>query len=37
MEAAAHYERTAALCPAPVGKAELAVIAAWCRATAGAV
>ena len=37
MEAAAHYERTAALCPAPVGKAELAGIAAWCRRKAGTV
>eukprot|EP00964_Phaeocystis_antarctica_P057124 scaffold33763_cov63-Phaeocystis_antarctica.AAC.1 len=31
MEAATHYDRAAALCPAPVGKAELAVAAAWCR------
>jgi len=36
-EAATHYERAAALCPAPAGKAELADQAAWCRATAGAV
>jgi tetratricopeptide (TPR) repeat protein len=37
MEAAAHYERAAALCPAPAGKAHLAGLAAWCRATAGAM
>ena len=33
-EAATHFERAAALCPAPVVKAELAGKAAWCRATA---
>ena len=37
MEAATHYERTAALCPAPVGKAELAGAAERCRTTAGAM
>jgi tetratricopeptide (TPR) repeat protein len=37
MEAAAHYERAAALHPAPAGKAELAGIAAWCRSKAGAI
>jgi hypothetical protein len=31
MEAAAHYERAAALCPAPELKANFAGIAAWCR------
>jgi len=36
-EAATHYERAAALCPAPVGKAELAGIAAWCRRKVGIV
>ena len=35
-EAAAHYERTAALCPAPAVKAELADAAAWCRSEAEA-
>ena len=30
-EAATHYERAAALEPAPAGKAELASKAAWCR------
>jgi tetratricopeptide (TPR) repeat protein len=34
-EAAAHYERAAALHPAPAGKAELADQAAWCRRKAG--
>ena len=29
-EAATHFERAAALHPAPVAKAELAVKAAWC-------
>jgi tetratricopeptide (TPR) repeat protein len=37
MEAAAHYERAAALCPAPAGKAESAGHAAWCRSQAGAI
>jgi tetratricopeptide (TPR) repeat protein len=36
-EAATHYERTAALHPAPAVKAELAGIAAWCRSKAGAM
>jgi tetratricopeptide (TPR) repeat protein len=36
-EAAAHYERAAALYPAPAGKAHFAVIAAWCRSQAGAI
>ena len=31
IEAATHYERAAALCPAPVGQAELARHAARCR------
>jgi tetratricopeptide (TPR) repeat protein len=35
MEAAAHYERAAALCPAPAMKAELTGNAAWCRRKAG--
>ena len=35
-EAAAHYERAAALHPAPVVKAELAGKAAWCRSRADA-
>ena len=30
-EAATHYERAAALCPAPAVKADLAGDAAWCR------
>eukprot|EP00964_Phaeocystis_antarctica_P072239 scaffold44153_cov70-Phaeocystis_antarctica.AAC.1 len=30
-EAATHYERTAALCPAPAVKAQRAGLAAWCR------
>ena len=33
-EAATHYERAAALQPAPVVKAELAAKAAWCRSRA---
>jgi len=37
MEAAAHFERTAALCPAPAGKAHLAGLAAWCRRKVGIV
>jgi tetratricopeptide (TPR) repeat protein len=36
-EAAAHYERAAALYPAPAGKAHFAVIAAWCRSQAEAI
>jgi tetratricopeptide (TPR) repeat protein len=36
-EAAVHYDRAAALCPAPAWKAHHASRAAWCRATAGAV
>ena len=31
MEAATHYERAAALCPAPAAKASLAGKAGWCR------
>eukprot|EP00964_Phaeocystis_antarctica_P063350 scaffold38018_cov59-Phaeocystis_antarctica.AAC.3 len=34
-EAATHYDRAAALCPAPAGKAGLANKAAWCRTKAG--
>ena len=34
VEAATHYERTAALHPAPAMKAELAGAAAWCRSQA---
>eukprot|EP00964_Phaeocystis_antarctica_P007044 scaffold3822_cov68-Phaeocystis_antarctica.AAC.2 len=34
MEAATHYERTAALCPAPAQKAALAGDADWCRSLA---
>ena len=30
-EAATHFDRAAALCPAPAGKATLAGRAAWCR------
>jgi tetratricopeptide (TPR) repeat protein len=37
MEAAAHYERAAALNPAPAVKASLAGNAAWCRRKAGIV
>ena len=33
-EAATHYERAAALCPAPAVKAQLAGNAAWCRQVA---
>ena len=33
----AHYDRAAALCPAPAGKAELAGIAAWSRSQAEAM
>jgi len=36
-EAATHYDRAAALCPAPAGKAVLADQAAWCRRKAGIV
>jgi tetratricopeptide (TPR) repeat protein len=36
-EAATHFDRAAALCPAPAAKADHAGNAAWCRATAGAV
>jgi len=36
-EAATHFERVAALCPAPAGKAHFAVTAAWCRSQAGAI
>ena len=36
-EAATHFERAAALCPAPVGKAELAELAGWCRSQARAM
>ena len=37
MEAATHFERAAALEPAPAMKAELAELAAWCRSRAGVV
>eukprot|EP00964_Phaeocystis_antarctica_P126577 scaffold90254_cov60-Phaeocystis_antarctica.AAC.2 len=33
-EAAAHYDRAAALCPAPAGKAHFADRAGWCRSQA---
>ena len=36
-EAATYFERAAALCPAPVMKAELADRAAWCRTKAKAM
>ena len=36
-KAATHYERAAALHPAPAVKANLAGAADWCRATAGAM
>ena len=36
-EAAAHFERAAALCPAPAVKAALADNAEWCRIQAGAM
>ena len=36
-EAAAHYERAAALCPAPAAKATHAEWAAWCRSKAEAM
>ena len=35
IEAATHYERTAALHPAPAAKAEFAKLAARCRREAG--
>jgi hypothetical protein len=37
MEAATHFDRTAALCPAPTGKAGLAGEADWCRSQAEGV
>ena len=37
MEAATHFERSAALCSALVAKAELAEDAAWCRRQAEAI
>ena len=36
-EAATHYDRAAALHPAPAGKAQLAGGAAWCRSQADAM
>ena len=33
-KAATHYERAAALCPAPAGKVHFAGDAAWCRSQA---
>ena len=36
-EAATHFERAAALCSAPVTKADHAEYAAWCRRCAGAM
>ena len=36
-EAATHYDRAAALCPAPAMKVELAEDAAWCRSQAEAL
>ena len=36
-KAATLYERAAALCPAPAGKADLAGHAAWCRCQADAM
>ena len=36
-EVAAHYERAAALSPAPMAKASLAGNAAWCRHKAGSI
>ena len=36
-EAVTHFDRAAALCPAPAVKAELAGTAAWCRAKAEAM
>jgi hypothetical protein len=37
MEAATHFERAAALCPAPARKAALTGDAAWCRRWAEAM
>ena len=34
-EAATHYDRAAALCPAPAAKAELTSLAGLCRSEAG--
>ena len=36
-EAATHFDRAAALCPAPAGKAAFAGDAVWCRCKAGAM
>ena len=36
-EAATHYDRSAALCDAPFGKAQLADTADWCRSVAEAM
>ena len=36
-EAATHFDRAAALCPAPAAKAELAGAAAWCHSRAEAM
>ena len=36
-EAATHYDRAAALCPAPAAKADFADLAAWCRSAAEAM
>jgi len=36
-EAATHYERAAALCPAPAAQATQAQCAAWCRSQAEAI
>jgi hypothetical protein len=36
-EAATHFDRAAALCPAPAGKASLAGGADWCRSRAEAM
>ena len=36
-EAAAHYDRAAALCSAPAGKAQFADLADWCRSQAEAI
>ena len=36
-EAATHYDLAAALCPAPVAKAQIAGEAAWCRSQAEAM
>ena len=36
-KAATHYDRAAALCPAPAAKAEFAEFAALCRSQAGAM